>query len=108
MLEVGRVDAPFEWNRAHFAAWCIVSSPLVLGLELTDEKLEPIHTNLTTASAVEMHRQVHRSYITCYVKSVPCGPVVQIIAERSQDVAFLHHLFRAGIVGGDVEHNWIG
>ena len=65
-----------------------------------DEKLEPIHTNLTTASAVVMHRQVHRSYITCYVKSVPCGPVVQIIAERSQDVAFLHHLFRANSEAG--------
>jgi hypothetical protein len=40
MLEVGRIqvngqlDVP--WNRAHFGAWCVVSAPLVLGLDLTD------------------------------------------------------------------------
>ena len=42
MLEIGRVEAPLSWNKAHFAAWCVVSSPLVLGLELTDAKLQPI------------------------------------------------------------------
>ena len=35
MLEVGRVSAPtpdtfLSWNRAHFGAWCITSSPLIL------------------------------------------------------------------------------
>ena len=48
MLEVGRVrsgGAGSEdpgWNRAHFGAWCIVSAPLVLGMDLTDEKLDPV------------------------------------------------------------------
>ena len=48
MLEVGRVrsgGAGSEdpgWNRAHFGAWCIVSAPLVLGMDLTDEKLVPV------------------------------------------------------------------
>ena len=31
-----------SWNRAHFGAWCVVSAPLILGLELTDAKLAPI------------------------------------------------------------------
>eukprot|EP01062_Namystynia_karyoxenos_P054556 TRINITY_DN449_c0_g1_i1.p1 TRINITY_DN449_c0_g1~~TRINITY_DN449_c0_g1_i1.p1 ORF type:complete len:440 (+),score=129.98 TRINITY_DN449_c0_g1_i1:86-1405(+) len=37
MLEVGRL-ANEEEDRAHFAAWCIVSSPLVLGHDLLDQK----------------------------------------------------------------------
>jgi hypothetical protein len=39
MLEVGRINVNgamhYKWNRAHFGAWCIVSSPLILGLDLT-------------------------------------------------------------------------
>ena len=42
MLEVGRVSGTEGWNRAHFGAWCIVSAPLVLGMDLTDEKLDPV------------------------------------------------------------------
>lgn len=47
MLEVGRVTEPavgawYTWNRAHFGAWCVVSAPLILGLELTDEKLADV------------------------------------------------------------------
>ena len=43
MLEVGRVAAPtpdtfLSWNRAHFGAWCITSSPLILGLDITDDQ----------------------------------------------------------------------
>ena len=26
----------YRWNRAHFGAWCVVSSPLILGLDVTD------------------------------------------------------------------------
>ena len=40
MLEVGRIqiDGKMDhgWNRAHFGAWCVVSAPLILGLDLTD------------------------------------------------------------------------
>eukprot|EP00928_Gymnodinium_smaydae_P087600 TRINITY_DN71845_c0_g1_i1.p1 TRINITY_DN71845_c0_g1~~TRINITY_DN71845_c0_g1_i1.p1 ORF type:complete len:546 (+),score=51.84 TRINITY_DN71845_c0_g1_i1:91-1728(+) len=39
MLEVGLVDGSMEWNQAHFGAWCITSSPLILGLDLTDDQL---------------------------------------------------------------------
>ena len=35
MLEVGNMPS-YEENRAHFAAWCIISAPLVLGLDLTN------------------------------------------------------------------------
>ena len=40
MLEVGRIlvdgKLDFGWNRAHFGAWCVVSSPLILGVDITD------------------------------------------------------------------------
>ena len=28
-----------SWSRAHFGAWCIVSSPLYLGFDLFDQAL---------------------------------------------------------------------
>jgi len=39
MLEVGRVQGSPEWNRAHFGAWCIVSAPLILGLDLSKKDI---------------------------------------------------------------------
>ena len=38
MLEVGRM-ATYEQDRAHFAAWAIVSSPLILGYDVTDDSI---------------------------------------------------------------------
>ena len=38
MLQVGRL-ATLSEDRTHFGAWCIVSSPLILGHDVTDEKL---------------------------------------------------------------------
>ena len=39
----------FEWSRAHFGAWCIISSPLILGLDLLSsvqmEQMWPIISN---------------------------------------------------------------
>ena len=35
MLEVGNL-ASFNEDRSHFGAWCIVSSPLILGFDLTN------------------------------------------------------------------------
>ena len=37
MLEVGNWHATFTEDRAHFGAWCISSSPLVLGFDLTNK-----------------------------------------------------------------------
>ena len=56
MLELSQVTGgwSFEWSRAHFGAWCIMSSPLILGLDLLSsvqmEQMWPIvtdhHSNL--------------------------------------------------------------
>ena len=55
MLEVGLVEGPLSWNRAHFGGWAVSSSPLVLGADLSDSALlstiAPIITN-TEAIAV--------------------------------------------------------
>merc|ERR1712085_163795 len=62
MLEVGRVKGSVEWNRAHFGAWCIVSAPLILGVDLTQmELLEPIVPFITNpeALAVNQHWEGH-------------------------------------------------
>jgi len=61
MLEVGRVTQPtdgafYSWNRAHFGAWCIVSAPLILGLELTDAKLAPIIDIITNEEAIHINQ----------------------------------------------------
>ncbi len=62
MLEVGRVAAPapgaaFTWNRAHFGAWCIVSAPLILGLELSDAALAPILDVVGNVEAIDVNQQ---------------------------------------------------
>ena len=62
MLEVGRVAAPapgafYTWNRAHFGAWCVVSAPLILGLELSDAKLAPILDIIGNAEAIAVNQQ---------------------------------------------------
>ena len=63
MLEVGRVLAPdqpgtwFSWNRAHFGAWCVTSSPLILGLNLSDELLGPILDIIGNEEAIRVNQQ---------------------------------------------------
>jgi len=55
MLEVGNGNLPLEDSRSHFGAWCVVSSPLILGFDLSNDKIMtevwPIITN-TEAIAV--------------------------------------------------------
>ena len=55
MLEVGRVAGTDGWNRAHFGAWCIVSAPLVLGMDLTDEKLAPVLDVIGNKNALKVN-----------------------------------------------------
>jgi alpha-galactosidase len=63
MLEVGRVAAPtpesfLSWNRAHFGAWCVTSSPLILGLDITDDaKLAPILDIIGNPDAIAVNQQ---------------------------------------------------
>ena len=61
MLEVGQVQAPAEdafysWNRAHFGAWCITSSPLIIGIALTDEKLAPVIDIIGNKEAIAVNQ----------------------------------------------------
>jgi alpha-galactosidase len=57
MLEVGNFpgDAAtgFIESRTHFGAWCIVSSPLVLGLDLTDSaKVDSVWDIIANTEAI--------------------------------------------------------
>jgi alpha-galactosidase len=53
MLQVGNL-ASFAEDRSHFGAWCIVSSPLILGYDLTNEttarRVWPIISNVEAIS----------------------------------------------------------
>ena len=53
MLEVGMIITPnvdrgaepeldMPWNRAHFGAWCVVSAPLVLGIDPSSPDLAKV------------------------------------------------------------------
>eukprot|EP00041_Stephanoeca_diplocostata_P027458 m.754988 g.754988 ORF g.754988 m.754988 type:complete len:449 (-) comp23179_c0_seq7:327-1673(-) len=54
MLEVGRMKNYSE-NAAHFYAWCIVSAPLVLGFDLTDNAtLASVWDIITNAEALNV------------------------------------------------------
>eukprot|EP00658_Telonema_sp_P-2_P036208 TRINITY_DN26237_c0_g1_i1.p1 TRINITY_DN26237_c0_g1~~TRINITY_DN26237_c0_g1_i1.p1 ORF type:complete len:560 (+),score=92.76 TRINITY_DN26237_c0_g1_i1:54-1733(+) len=39
MLQVGMVQGGWNWNRAHFGAWAVTSSPLILGADLRNSTL---------------------------------------------------------------------
>jgi alpha-galactosidase len=56
MLEVGQM-ASFEEDRTHFGAWCVVSSPLVLGLDLTDDsKMDRVWDIITNKEAIAVNQ----------------------------------------------------
>jgi hypothetical protein len=46
---------PLYWHTHHARcfSWCIVSSPLILGLELSDKYLEPILDIIGNTEAIE-------------------------------------------------------
>ena len=57
MLEVGNM-ATFEEDRAHFGAWCIVSSPLVLGYDVLNTSItENIWPIISNRKAVQVNQQ---------------------------------------------------
>jgi len=61
MLEVGNVVEPSEgtwavWNRAHFGAWCIISAPLILGLVLSDDRLETVLDFIGNKEAIAVNQ----------------------------------------------------
>jgi hypothetical protein len=63
MLEVGQIKDPVtheldvEWNKAHFGAWCTVSSPLTLGLNLLSPELPLIIPFITNREAIAVNQQ---------------------------------------------------
>jgi hypothetical protein len=59
MLEVGRVmGGDYHWNRAHFGAWCVTSSPLVLGLDITNSTiLGPVVDIVTNPEAIKINQE---------------------------------------------------
>ena len=62
MLQVGNVlaadgktlDVP--WNRAHFGAWCVVSSPLILSLDLDSPALPLVVPFITNPEAIAVNQ----------------------------------------------------
>ena len=62
MLEVGMVEEPANspellWNRAHFGGWAVSSSPLILGVDLSDTKLlQKIAPIITNTEAIEVNQ----------------------------------------------------
>ena len=59
MMEVGRIKGgDVTWSRAHFGAWCVVSAPLILGLDVTDHAtLATIAPFLTNPEAIAVNQQ---------------------------------------------------
>ena len=73
MLEVGRVSGTEAWNRAHFGAWCVVSAPLVLGMDLTDEKLAPVLDVIGNKNALKVN-QAWAGHPGSLVRTLPPAP----------------------------------
>eukprot|EP00730_Choanoeca_flexa_P004622 TRINITY_DN11751_c0_g1_i1.p2 TRINITY_DN11751_c0_g1~~TRINITY_DN11751_c0_g1_i1.p2 ORF type:complete len:545 (+),score=102.13 TRINITY_DN11751_c0_g1_i1:3443-5077(+) len=57
MLEVGRL-ASFNEDRSHFGAWCIVSSPLILGFDLTNaDTYTRVWSIISNTEAIQVNQQ---------------------------------------------------
>ena len=47
----------YNWNRAHYGAWCVTSSPLVLGMDITNSTiLEPVADIVTNPEAIRINQ----------------------------------------------------
>jgi hypothetical protein len=62
MMEVGMLMRPnhtldVPWNRAHFGAWCIVSSPLILSMDMDDPNLALVIPFITNPEAIAVNQQ---------------------------------------------------
>jgi len=53
MLEVGNGDLSYIESRSHFGAWCVVSSPLILGFDLTNtQRINQVWDIITNTEAL--------------------------------------------------------
>jgi len=62
MMEVGNLPGPNAYNesRTHFGLWCINSSPLVIGMDVTDSaKLDAVWDILTNKEAIAVNQAWH-------------------------------------------------
>jgi len=58
MLQVGNGAMSFAESRSHFAAWCVVSSPLVLGFDLTDATImKTVMPLISNAKALQINQE---------------------------------------------------
>ena len=60
MLELGQLDRwwTFEWSRAHFGGWCVISSPLILGLDLLSNKqMEDMWPIISNMDAINVNQR---------------------------------------------------
>ena len=60
MLEVGNFAGPLNHteSRTHFGAWCIVSSPLILGMDVTDPDLvRSVYDIISNEDAIRVNQQ---------------------------------------------------
>lgn len=89
MMEVGRIaGATPQWNRAHFGAWCVVSAPLILGLDVTDNKtLAEIIPYITNAEAIAVNQQYagHPGYLAASFSATGTSLQVQVWAKPQPD-----------------------
>merc|ERR1719469_1547918 len=92
MLEVGRVAAPtpgafYSWNRAHFGAWCIISAPLILGIELSDDKINPVLDIIANEEAIKVNQQWsgHPGMLVenILMKPVPYNPGGEVVPSNT-------------------------
>ena len=57
MLEVGNMNGSFFETRAHFGAWCITSSPLILSFDLTNEAIvRNVWSIITNEDAISVNQ----------------------------------------------------
>jgi hypothetical protein len=74
MLEVGNLPTR-SMDRTHFGSWCIVSSPLILGLDLLDKaKVDSVWDIITNPEAIAVNQRcVYCTlYLLCAVLAMHC------------------------------------
>ena len=60
MLEIGCHGLPLVEGRSHFCAWCIVSSPLIISMDLTDDVImDEVWPIITNAEALAVSAAWH-------------------------------------------------
>lgn len=71
MLEVGRIlgtdgKMDYGWNRAHFGAWCVVSAPLILGMDVTKQEIVgPVIDIITNPEAIAVNQVSSAPEVSC-------------------------------------------